>query len=77
VLGNELPANSNGSETWSVRWIQLFVWQVPVMLLNFSIVLFLLGLVVLLKAKADVYTGNILADDVKVNLSQERLDFFD
>jgi hypothetical protein len=29
------------------------------MLLNFSIILFLLGLVILLKAKADVYAGNI------------------
>jgi hypothetical protein len=42
------------------------VWQVPVMLLNFSILLFLVGLVVMLKARADAGMEDWAADDVKV-----------
>jgi len=66
VLGKELPATNKASQTWSVRWTQLFVWQVPVMLLNFSILLFVVGLVVVLKARADAGMGDWVADDVKI-----------
>jgi len=72
VLGKELPAAGKASQTWAVRWVQLYVWQVPVMLLNFSIVLFLVGLVVMLKARADVWAGNWAGDDVKVSTSSRR-----
>jgi hypothetical protein len=37
------------------------------MLLNFSIMLFLVGLVVVLKARADVWAGDWAGDDVKVS----------
>jgi hypothetical protein len=71
VLGKELPATGKASQTWSVKWAQLFVWQVPVMLLNFSILLFLVGLVVMLKARADAGMEDWAADDVKVSFFLE------
>jgi len=42
------------------------------MLLNFSIVLFLVGLVVMLKARAGNWAGNWAGDDVKVSTSSRR-----
>ena len=45
------------------------MWQVPVILLNFNILLFLVGLVVVLKARADVWAGDWAGDNVKVSAS--------
>jgi hypothetical protein len=39
------------------------------MLLNFSILLFLVGLVVVLKVRADVWAGDGAGDNVKVSAS--------
>jgi len=44
----------------------MVVWQIPVMLLNFSILLFVFGLLALLRAKAIQAGGQLSHDDVKV-----------
>ena len=41
-----------GGSAGSVSWLQLYVWQLPIMLLNISIVLFLAGLSILIWARA-------------------------
>ncbi|KAE8863119.1 hypothetical protein PTNB73_06326 [Pyrenophora teres f. teres] len=41
-----------GGSSGSVSWLQLYVWQLPIMLLNISIVLFLVGLLILIWARA-------------------------
>jgi len=47
----------------------MVVWQIPVMLLNFSILLFVFGLLALLRAKAIQAGGQLSHDDVKVRIS--------
>jgi nitrogen fixation-related uncharacterized protein len=53
--------------TGSSRRLQLYVWQLPVMLLNISIALFLIGLVILMWARASSSPG--WDDDMKVCVS--------
>jgi len=65
ILGRE-HRKADGSTFWTVRWTQLMVWQIPVMLLNFAILLFLFGLVVLLRARAIEAGDEISHDDFKV-----------
>lgn len=68
ILGQE-HRRKDGSTVWTVRWAQMVVWQIPVMLLNFSILLFVSGLLVLLRAKAIQAGDQLSHDDVKVRTS--------
>jgi hypothetical protein len=63
----------DGSTFWTVRWSQMVVWQVPVMLLNFAILLFIGGVVGMLKERAMRAVkagGGLESDDVKVRISR-------
>jgi hypothetical protein len=45
LLGQKLVSkDSDRSETWIPRKLQLYVWQTPIMLLNFGILAFVFGL---------------------------------
>lgn len=45
LLGQKLVSkDSDRSETWVPRMLQLYVWQTPIMLLNFGILAFVVGL---------------------------------
>ncbi len=45
LLGQKLLSeDSDRSETWVPRMLQLYVWQTPIMLLNFGILAFVIGL---------------------------------
>jgi hypothetical protein len=45
LLGQSLVSkDSDRSETWVPRKLQLYVWQTPIMLLNFGILAFMVGL---------------------------------
>lgn len=48
VLGHMQPSKDGRPETWEPRRLQLYVWQTPIMLLNFSILLFIIGLSVMI-----------------------------
>jgi hypothetical protein len=65
ILGRE-HRRGDGSTFWTVRWSQMVVWQVPVMLLNFAILLFVGGLVAMLRDRALKTDGGFESDDVKV-----------
>jgi hypothetical protein len=67
ILGYE-RRRKDGSTFWTVRWTQLVVWQIPVMLLNFSILLYMAGLLTMLKERADFAGGKLSNDDVKVRV---------
>lgn len=64
---------ADGSTFWTVRWSQMVVWQVPVMLLNFAILLFVGGVVAMLRDRAIRAVkagGGLESDDVKVRISR-------
>lgn len=63
MLGEQSSKDSN---KWIVRPVQLFVWQIPVMLLNFSVLLYLSGLVKLLEARATAQSWSVSSSDTKV-----------
>lgn len=45
LLGQEIVSEDNDkSKTWVPRKLQLYVWQASIMLLNFGILLFVIGL---------------------------------
>jgi hypothetical protein len=45
LLGQKLVSkDSDRSETWIPRKLQLYIWQTPIMLLNFGILAFVFGL---------------------------------
>jgi hypothetical protein len=72
ILGRE-HRRADGSTFWRVRWSQMVVWQVPVMLLNFAILLFVSGVVGMLRDRAmrAVKAGvGLESDDVKVRISR-------
>ena len=59
-----LGGRQNGGGKWQPAMSQVYVWQTPVMLLRFGIVLFLLGLLVLLwtvapNTSGDLYVGTL------------------
>ncbi|KAE9362839.1 hypothetical protein N431DRAFT_433567 [Stipitochalara longipes BDJ] len=59
----------DGSTFWTVRWSQMVVWQVPVMLLNFAILLFVGGVIGMLwdsAVRAVHAGGGLKSDDVKI-----------
>jgi hypothetical protein len=72
ILGRE-HLRSDRSTVWKVRWSQMIVWQVPVMLLNFAILLFVGGVVAMLRdraVRAVKAGGGLESDDVKVRISR-------
>ena len=45
LLGEKLlPEDNDRGEIWVPRILQLYVWQTPIMLLNFGILVFVVGL---------------------------------
>lgn len=72
ILGRE-NRRADGRILWTVRWSQMVVWQMPVMLLNFAILLFISGVIGMLRdraIKAIEAGGWLESDDVKVCLSE-------
>ncbi|KAK3179824.1 hypothetical protein K4F52_008741 [Lecanicillium sp. MT-2017a] len=70
ILGRE-NRRADGRILWTVRWSQMVVWQMPVMLLNFAILLFISGVIGMLRdraIKAIEAGGWLESDDVKIAL---------
>jgi hypothetical protein len=66
-----LPANDRiqldeAREFWDPKWSQLFVWQTPIMLLNFSILFYLVGFLLVILEPARAAMMSWISVDVKV-----------
>jgi hypothetical protein len=59
-------ADEGTREFWDPRWSQLFVWQTPIMLLNFSILFYLAGFIILMAEPIKAIVPSWQNVDIKV-----------